>query len=92
MFQIDVFLFEGNENIMEDKIYVIKSSAALVNTTENQTQDKIQLKKEIGVLEGVAIIIGIILGSGDYNNFFDFNYVIVNKLFSHILQIWNYLS
>lgn len=49
---------------MEDKIYVIKSSAALVNTTENQTQDKIQLKKEIGVLEGVAIIIGIILGSG----------------------------
>lgn len=34
-------------------------------TTENQeTCGKIQMRKEIGLLEGVAIILGIILGSG----------------------------
>lgn len=32
--------------------------------TEKQDSEKTQLKKELGLLEGVAIILGIIVGSG----------------------------
>ena len=34
------------------------------SSNESTNNEKFQMKKEIGLLEGVAIIIGIILGSG----------------------------
>ncbi|XP_014246044.1 Y+L amino acid transporter 2 [Cimex lectularius] len=39
------------------------SGAFLVTPTEDKN-DKVRLKKELGLLEGVAIILGIIMGSG----------------------------
>lgn len=30
----------------------------------NQKEDKVKMKKQLGLLEGVAIILGIIFGSG----------------------------
>lgn len=39
-----------------------------INTEESKLQsdkqDKVQMKKQLGLLEGVAIILGIIIGSG----------------------------
>ena len=39
-----------------------------VRSGGNTSSDKVQMKKQLGLLEGVAIILGIILGSG--KNFF----------------------
>lgn len=39
-------------------------SGALLMTPVEDKQDKVRLKKELGLLEGVAIILGIIFGSG----------------------------
>ncbi|XP_018323198.1 Y+L amino acid transporter 2 [Agrilus planipennis] len=36
----------------------------LINSTEEEDDGKVRMKKELGLLEGVAIILGIILGSG----------------------------
>ena len=32
---------------------------------ENKGEEKVKMKKQLGLLEGVAIILGIIIGSGD---------------------------
>lgn len=39
------------------------SGALLVSPSDNKN-DKVRLKKQLGLLEGVAIILGIIIGSG----------------------------
>lgn len=40
----------------------------LINSEESELQsdkqDKVQMKKQLGLLEGIAIILGIIFGSG----------------------------
>lgn len=36
-------------------------------TPDNEKGGKIKMKKQLGLLEGVAIILGIIFGSGNYN-------------------------
>lgn len=36
----------------------------LLSPVEENMTDKVKMKKELGLLEGVAIILGIILGSG----------------------------
>lgn len=41
-------------------------SGALLMTPVDEKQDRVRLKKELGLLEGVAIILGIIFGSGDF--------------------------
>lgn len=38
-------------------------------TEEIPNGAKVRMKKELGLLEGVAIILGIIFGSGEYINF-----------------------
>lgn len=35
-----------------------------INSTLEGEPEKVKLKKELGLLEGVAIILGIIIGSG----------------------------
>lgn len=40
----------------------VKSSELL----PKETGDRVRLKKQLGLLEGVAIILGIIFGSGKY--------------------------
>lgn len=39
-------------------------SGLLLMTPVEDKPDKVRLKKELGLLEGVAIILGIIFGSG----------------------------
>lgn len=39
-------------------------SGAFLMTPVDEKPAKVRLKKELGLLEGVAIILGIILGSG----------------------------
>lgn len=36
-----------------------------VSSIEEAPQEKVKLKKQLGLLEGVAIILGIIFGSGE---------------------------
>ena len=47
-------------------------SATLVSPKEEAkgewNQDKVQMKKQLGLLEGVAIILGIIFGSGNHQD------------------------
>lgn len=37
-----------------------------VDSIPEETGDRVRLKKQLGLLEGVAIILGIIFGSGQY--------------------------
>ena len=39
-------------------------SGAFLMTPVEEKPDRVRLKKELGLLEGVAIILGIIFGSG----------------------------
>lgn len=42
---------------------------SILKTTDDETKsEKVQLKKELGLLEGIAVILGIIFGSGIYKN------------------------
>jgi hypothetical protein len=36
----------------------------ITDSTPEETGDRVRLKKQLGLLEGVAIILGIIFGSG----------------------------
>lgn len=41
-----------------------EGSIRLQTNNQQQPMDKVQMKKQLGLLEGVAIILGIIFGSG----------------------------
>lgn len=41
-------------------------SSPLDREKTDSDSDKVRMKKELGLLEGVAIILGIIFGSGGY--------------------------
>lgn len=45
---------------------LVSPTSDIVPTTPNSNpnDDKVQMKKQLGLLEGVAIILGIIFGSG----------------------------
>lgn len=38
----------------------------MMELQEEKMTDKVQMKKQLGLLEGVAIILGIIFGSGNF--------------------------
>jgi hypothetical protein len=42
------------------------TSEGMLMTPMSEEGEKVRLKKQLGLLEGVAIILGIIFGSGQY--------------------------
>lgn len=48
----------------------VDSEIKALNGGELKENDKVQMKKQLGLLEGVAIILGIIFGSGNFLNSF----------------------
>lgn len=43
---------------------VMNSNGESDNKTEVESEDGVRLKKELGLMDGVAIIVGVIVGSG----------------------------
>lgn len=60
--------------------------------TDSSSQEKVQMKKELGLLEGVAIILGIIFGSGNLTMFKYLYFLRWNKLNKHVLSRNFYIS
>ncbi len=47
---------------------VSPNSEVLPPFSQENGADKVQMKKQLGLLEGVSIILGIIFGSGNFSN------------------------
>jgi len=60
-------------------------NAKSADSTSEEKGDRIRLKKQLGLLEGVAIILGIIFGSGSYNNIDDVYYIKFNA--THLSRV-----
>ena len=46
------------------ELQTMNPGANEIRSVPKSSSDKVQMKKQLGLLEGVAIILGIILGSG----------------------------
>lgn len=65
-------LLKVNSNFKKmgkNKIELREMQSINGSKTINGSNEKIQMKKQLGLLEGVAIILGIIVGSGNYKLF-----------------------
>lgn len=49
---------------MPDKIAPMEKQVLAITKVNNHENDAVKLKKELGLLDGVAIIVGIIVGAG----------------------------
>lgn len=49
---------------MPDKIAPMEKQVLAITKVINHENDAVKLKKELGLLDGVAIIVGIIVGAG----------------------------
>lgn len=52
---------------MEGKSIQMSESTGPLLLPQNKKPEVVQMKKQLGLLEGVAIILGIIFGSGELN-------------------------
>lgn len=45
---------------------LVSPSNELAPGTTDKNSDKVQMKKQLGLIEGIAVILGVIFGSGKY--------------------------
>lgn len=58
----------STESVKEAQLIHSDDEGSICLPSDNQKQmDKVQMKKQLGLLEGVAIILGIIFGSGIFH-------------------------
>lgn len=60
---------ESNESTKDIQLINSDDEGSIRLPSDNQQKpmSKVQMKKQLGLLEGVAIILGIIFGSGMFN-------------------------
>jgi len=58
----------STESVKEAQLIHSDDEGSICLSSDNQKQmDKVQMKKQLGLLEGVAIILGILFGSGIFH-------------------------